>query len=464
MLCIDRSMAVLVSSSFMMFVMTGGPALGGDECVPTWDATIGIPGMDEGYIANFCVYDFGLTGGPRLYATGSFDSAGGGVPGTGNLARWNGTSWEAAGGGLDTAQFSNVMVAHLGDLYVGGYFNSAGGVPGTAKLAKWNNVSWASIGAQLDQFDDSVWALKSYNDGSGQALYVGGNYQDIGGTTLDYIARWNGTSFTEVGGTIAGPVALIVLCLESYNGELYAGGRFTSIDGVSALHLARWDGTQWHDVGGGMTGTSVATTQVLCMTTFDDGDGEALYVGGNFTAAGGVPAVRIAKWNGTTWSALGSGFVGGNVNALTVYNDGTGDALYATGAFTTSGVTTVNRLAKWNGTTWTMVGTGLNNGTGFALATFDDGDGEALYIGGSFTSANSILTNRVVRYVGCPTDVYGDLNGDGIVDVQDLLAVIGAWGACGGTCPPACLGDIAPIGGDCSVNVQDLLAVIANWG
>ena len=54
--------------------------------------------------------------------------------------------------------------------------------------------------------------------------------------------------------------------------------------------------------------------------------------------------------------------------------------------------------------------------------------------------------------------------GDGVVNVQDLLAVIAAWGACPGKCPPSCAGDIAPAGGDCTVNVQDLLFVIGNWG
>jgi trimeric autotransporter adhesin len=465
----DRSLAILLSSSFAVFAWPGHAASGGEVCAPTWDTLIGIPGIDEGYVAGFGVYDDGLGGGPALYATGSFDSAGGGVVGTGNFAKWNGTAWQAVGGGLDTSQFTNTMTVHNGELYVGGYFSLAGGVPGTAKLAKWNGVQWSGLNAQLDQFDDSVWALKSHDDGSGHALYVGGNYQDIGGTKLDFIARWNGSSFTEVGGTIAGAVPLIVLCLEEFNGDLYAGGRFTSIDGVPAFNIARWDGTQWHALGGGITHTG--TAQVISMTAFDDGTGEALYVAGTFTTAGGVPASRIAKWNGTSWSALGPGFVSGNVNALAVYNDGTGDAVYATGGFTTSGVTTVNRLAKWDGATWTMVGTGLNNNTGFALTTFDDGDGEALFIGGSFTSANSTAVNRVVRYVGCPVGVPGDIAppgtppGDGVVNVQDLLAVISAWGACPQPCPPSCLADLAPPGGgDCAVNVQDLLFVIANWG
>ena len=53
--------------------------------------------------------------------------------------------------------------------------------------------------------------------------------------------------------------------------------------------------------------------------------------------------------------------------------------------------------------------------------------------------------------------------GDGVVNVQDLLAVINAWGNCPSP-PTTCPADIAPSGGDGVVNVQDMLAVIDNWG
>ena len=49
-----------------------------------------------------------------------------------------------------------------------------------------------------------------------------------------------------------------------------------------------------------------------------------------------------------------------------------------------------------------------------------------------------------------------DIDGNGAVDVNDLLAVIGEWG-CMGTCT-------ADITGDGAVNVQDLLELIASWG
>jgi hypothetical protein len=50
----------------------------------------------------------------------------------------------------------------------------------------------------------------------------------------------------------------------------------------------------------------------------------------------------------------------------------------------------------------------------------------------------------------------GDVTGDGIVDVNDLLAVIGAWGPCPVPCP-------ADLNGDGVVDVNDLLMVIGNW-
>ena len=54
-----------------------------------------------------------------------------------------------------------------------------------------------------------------------------------------------------------------------------------------------------------------------------------------------------------------------------------------------------------------------------------------------------------------------DLNGDAVVDVDDLLQLLSAWGSCGTFCPPYCVEDINQ---SCQVDVDDLLLLLSNWG
>lgn len=82
------------------------------------------------------------------------------------------------------------------------------------------------------------------------------------------------------------------------------------------------------------------------------------YVGGDFTVIGGIVANRIAKWDGTSWSALGGGITqvpNSRVYALALI----GNDLYAGGSFTNAGGVAATNIAKWDGTNWTAVGPGL---------------------------------------------------------------------------------------------------------
>jgi len=103
---------------------------------------------------------------------------------------------------------------------------------------------------------------------------------------------------------------------------------------------------------------------VEALAVFDNGSGPALYAGGSFTTAGGAAGNHIAKWNGSSWSALGSGMSGMNssVWALTVFNDGSGPALYAGGYFGTAGGVAANDIAQWNGSSWFALGSGMGVG------------------------------------------------------------------------------------------------------
>ena len=119
---------------------------------------------------------------------------------------------------------------------------------------------------------------------------------------------------------------------------------------VDPLFLARGGSCapEWLPTFGAQPGT---TDDVHALATFDDGSGPALYLGGYFTMAGGVAASRIARFDGASWSALGSG-VNAPILALTVFDDGGGPALFAGGGFTLAGGVSASRIARWDGTSW----------------------------------------------------------------------------------------------------------------
>ncbi|HZM01174.1 MAG TPA: dockerin type I domain-containing protein [Planctomycetota bacterium] len=71
------------------------------------------------------------------------------------------------------------------------------------------------------------------------------------------------------------------------------------------------------------------------------------------------------------------------------------------------------------------------------------------------------LQNETRGFVLTPRGA-GDATLDGTVDANDLRAVIRAWGT-HGAAPATCPADVAPLDGDGLVNEADLLAVIANW-
>ena len=115
-------------------------------------------------------------------------------------------------------------------------------------------------------------------------------------------------------------------------GTLYAGGSFTTAGGSAANCIAQWNGSSWSALGSGMNGGDGFGPYVFALAV----SGSTLYAGGDFTTAGGSAANYIAQWNGSSWSALGSGMGGGSypdVVALAV----SGSTLYAGGYFTTAG-------------------------------------------------------------------------------------------------------------------------------
>jgi hypothetical protein len=166
---------------------------------------------------------------------------------------------------------------------------------------------------------------------------------------------------------------------------LYAGGDFMTAGGVAVNFIAQWNGSRWSALGSGMNSSVYA----LAMS------GGTLYAGGAFTTAGGNTANCIAQWNGSSWNPLGSGFGGGDyfgpyVSALAL----SGGTVYAGGDFTTAEGNAANYVAQWDGSSWSALGSGVNNVVN-ALAV----SGGALYAGGDFTTAGGKVSTYAAKAI-----------------------------------------------------------------
>jgi len=444
---------------------TSTPAIA-QQCQPAWanGSNIGDPGFLSTGEA-LVVFDDGT--GPALYAGGFFGTAGGVT--VNNIARWDGASWSPLGSGTNNG-IRTLVVFDDGTgpaLYAGGVFTTAGGVVAHG-VAKWDGSSWSPLGEGLTGADADVDTLTVFNDGAGSALYVGGNFTTAGGAPVNNIAKWDGSTWSSVGGGVSSTSSPFsqVVGLTTFNdgtgSALYAGGYFTSAGGVTVNHIAKWDGSSWSALGNGMSGDTIGTS-VWGMTAFDDGTGPALYAGGIFTTAGGVGAGNIAKWNGSSWSPLGHGVSGAfnvRVHALTTFDYGAGPALYIGGLFSTAGSVTANSIAQWNGSAWSPLGSGMTSHSGgmarpvFAMTVFNDGTGPALYSVGDFNTAGGTHARGVAKWSGCTGAVPADLNGDGVVNGSDLGALIVQWGTNGP----------ADFNGNSAVDGADLETLLTNWG
>ncbi len=171
-------------------------------------------------------------------------------------------------------------------------------------------------------------------------------------------------------------------------GDLYVGGHFTTACGTSSNRVAKWDGSTWSTLGSGLgTGGTIVTAMAV--------SGSDLYVGGIFSSAGGLSANNVAKWDGSAWSALGAGAGASGdfsmVHALAV----SGSDLYMGGSFSMAGGSSANGVAKWDGSAWSALGSGVENVVRALAVSGDD-----LYVGGGFTTAGGKASAYVARAIG----------------------------------------------------------------
>jgi trimeric autotransporter adhesin len=187
---------------------------------------------------------------------------------------------------------------------------------------------------------------------------------------------------------------------------------------------------QWQSIGG--TG---ANGYVECF--YIDSINNHLYVGGQFYTMAGVTVNKIAKFDGSTWSTLGNGVsqkFGDVVERIFNFNG----ELIIGGRFDSIGNMRVNGVARWDGSQWQPMGHGIMGIQNPYIHDFEVYHG-MLYCTGTFDSVANARALNIARWNGMewePVDkgVYSNLIGGRAYDlkiINDQLVVCGEFGQMG---------------------------------
>jgi len=426
-------------------------AIGGVEApaLATWNGTAWQP---TGAMRTFdTVQTIIRAPGGGLYIGGEFSTIGG-VLAT-NIVRLSGTSWKALGEGLSLSDTSNccagqvraLVADNAGRIYAGGRFKAAGGVI-TNNIARWNGTRWEALGEGVSGGDVEALAL------AGDTLYVGGSFTGAGGQAIGFLASYN--TATGRWSALGGGVNNTVYALDYANDTLYVGGDFSRAGSLDAYNLAFWDGTRW-SVPDDSTriyqvfdSCSEAGTQVYALKA----SGRYLVIGGNFrlilvnpAAPCSTSSYRLANsmalydLETDRWFLMGTngnnGVSGGaaiwpGVEALEVVGPDleAGGTLYVGGDFGQAGSINAQNLARWTiDAGWAQAG-GTSGDSGGALPDRGvfalDAAGGSLYVGGNFSTAGTATAASVAR-LDLATNTWSAL-GSGVAEKRTVHALVAA--------------------------------------
>lgn len=181
--------------------------------------------------------------------------------------------------------------------------------------------------------------LAVFDDGSGSKLFVSGSQVKLAGNSGPSLGSCAAWDGTQWKAAGPMPATQIRLHTLAMNGTTGLYATMSSTVGG----VAQWKGSAWVSMN--------CANAMHALTVFDDGGGEALY-------ASGFDSVR--KYDGLSWPIIGNAHAVYGPSALAVYNDGGVEALYLGGFFDDVSGVRANGFAKWDGVAWSEVGGGVS--------------------------------------------------------------------------------------------------------
>lgn len=292
-----------------------------------------------------------------------------------------------------SAVYGQVDDCGAGKTCYAGYFKGSGSI---ALSANNNDATQATI--DVENSNASGVAAEFIGDLVTDVWHISGNTRDDAGScSWEDLDAAGPAEWSALGSGLDNSVVESIM----YNGELVVSGTFNQAGGVAAKKIAKWDGSTWSALDAGLQncGSGDDNSRANSLAIYNG----KLIAAGCFENAGGVAARNIAQWDGSTWSALGAG--SRQVNDLTTYTMGSTEYLIIGQA----GAAGIDALMRWDGAVWSAFPSwnpALGDSVG-ALAVYND----QLIVGGARIDYDGDLTDDVVSWDGSAWSIIGSAPG-----------------------------------------------------
>lgn len=306
-----------------------------------------------------------LTGAITITADGVKDIAGNAL--TKTSSSFSAPEWQAPGGtaplDLNVALTADTTAKSLaldsnGNQVVA--WSESDGTSTNIYVKRWNGSSWTQVGGLLDvntNKDATYPALKL--DASGNPVVV---WKELDSSTSKiYAKRWNGSAWVLIGSSaLSGSLGAEApaLALDGSGNPVVAWRVFSTSPLFSNIQVARWDGSAWVNVGGKLDVNDSGNTD---FAAFNPSVG--LTSSGNPVVAwsesdGSSRNIYVKRWDGSAWTQVGGKLdVSSAQNAFTpaIALDSSGNPVVAWNEAGTGSAGSVY-VKRWNGAVWAQIG------------------------------------------------------------------------------------------------------------
>jgi len=234
-----------------------------------------------------------------------------------------------SGNGYFNDKISTLCTDPSGNVYAGGYFWQSGSGASWAYVAKYDGTSWSNPGNLQSGAE-----IRSICSNASGNIFAGIRRFNTG--VEYYVGKLTGNTWTDVGIYNSNNFLITQTCTDVSN-NVYAIGTMQNSSGK--YYVAKWGPAGYSQLGN-------FDDYPLSICTDVSGN---VYVAGLFNHGSGFDHFYVAKWNGTTWTELGD--FNDVITSLAI--DGSGNLL-VTGAFRNA--SGQYYMAKWNGTGFSQVG------------------------------------------------------------------------------------------------------------